>query len=186
MQSNQASLIERDGDSGLSGVEHSDAPIAPSLSSCDCKSKIHKPKRIFYHMSLPKCAMSCKYINYINPTELEADGSECDVKLCVIQAICRSNFDMRRVGQRWYSEEAQWQPQTPLYGRGVYFTDSITKADEYAEPGDDGQLYTMLICKVAGALHAVREIDRYASNLQTIPMSHDRNSRNTKAGNWGA
>jgi len=43
-----------------------------------------------------------------------------------------------------------------LYGRGVYFADSITKADEYAKPNEAGE-YAVLICRVLGG--RVRYVD---------------------------
>lgn len=36
-----------------------------------------------------------------------------------------------------------------LYGRGAYFAESITKADEYAKPNDRGE-YAVLLCRVLG------------------------------------
>lgn len=36
-----------------------------------------------------------------------------------------------------------------LYGRGAYFAESITKADEYAKPNERGE-YTVLLCRVLG------------------------------------
>jgi hypothetical protein len=36
-----------------------------------------------------------------------------------------------------------------LYGNGVYMAESITKADEYAQPDDDG-LYRVILCRVIG------------------------------------
>jgi len=36
-----------------------------------------------------------------------------------------------------------------LYGRGIYFSESIPKADEYAKPHADG-IYTVLLCRVVG------------------------------------
>merc|ERR1711924_5349 len=36
-----------------------------------------------------------------------------------------------------------------LYGRGTYFAESITKADEYAKPSPTGE-YAVILCRVIG------------------------------------
>ena len=36
-----------------------------------------------------------------------------------------------------------------LYGAGLYFADSIVKADEYSDADEDG-VYSMLLCRVLG------------------------------------
>lgn len=36
-----------------------------------------------------------------------------------------------------------------LYGKGLYFAESITKADEYAKPNSEGR-YAVLLCRVIG------------------------------------
>jgi len=52
--------------------------------------------------------------------------------------ICMSDFKMRLAGSATGT----------LYGRGSYFAESITKADEYSKE-EDG-LYTVLLCRVLG------------------------------------
>jgi len=53
--------------------------------------------------------------------------------------ICRNDFTMHLAGSA----------QGTLYGRGTYFGDSITKADEYARADDRG-LCCALVCRVIG------------------------------------
>lgn len=53
--------------------------------------------------------------------------------------ICRSDFTIRTAGSNTGT----------LYGRGLYFADSITKADEYSKPNSDG-VYAVLVCRVLG------------------------------------
>lgn len=55
------------------------------------------------------------------------------------RAICASDFTMDLAGSATGT----------LYGRGTYFAESITKADEYAKEDDDG-LCCVLLCRVAG------------------------------------
>jgi len=54
-------------------------------------------------------------------------------------AICQGGFRMSAAGKRTGT----------LYGRGAYFAESITKADEYAT-ADAGDDYTVLLCRVLG------------------------------------
>merc|ERR1719389_153326 len=53
--------------------------------------------------------------------------------------ICRTDFTIRTAGSNTGT----------LYGRGLYFADSITKADEYAKPDANGN-YAVLLCRVIG------------------------------------
>lgn len=55
------------------------------------------------------------------------------------EAICRGDFTMKLAGSATGT----------LYGKGTYFAESITKADEYAKLGSDG-LCCMLVCRVVG------------------------------------
>mmetsp|Transcript_52169 Transcript_52169/g.124319 ORF Transcript_52169/g.124319 Transcript_52169/m.124319 type:complete len:551 (+) Transcript_52169:65-1717(+) len=55
------------------------------------------------------------------------------------KAICEKDFTVRRAGSNTGT----------LYGRGLYFAESITKADEYAKPDENG-LYAALLCRVLG------------------------------------
>jgi len=56
------------------------------------------------------------------------------------QAICSTDFKVSRAGANTGT----------LYGRGLYFAESITKADEYAKPTAGGDVYAVLICRVLG------------------------------------
>eukprot|EP00931_Biecheleriopsis_adriatica_P101466 TRINITY_DN7659_c0_g1_i1.p1 TRINITY_DN7659_c0_g1~~TRINITY_DN7659_c0_g1_i1.p1 ORF type:complete len:526 (-),score=102.41 TRINITY_DN7659_c0_g1_i1:130-1707(-) len=53
--------------------------------------------------------------------------------------ICESDFQVRCAGSSTGT----------LYGRGLYFAESITKADEYAKPNASGN-YAVLMCRVIG------------------------------------
>lgn len=55
------------------------------------------------------------------------------------QAICSSDFVISTAGSNTGT----------LYGRGLYFADSITKADEYSKPNSKGH-YAVLLCRVLG------------------------------------
>lgn len=55
------------------------------------------------------------------------------------EAICRGDFTMNLAGSATGT----------LYGRGTYFGESITKADEYARPDSSGNC-CVLLCRVAG------------------------------------
>lgn len=55
------------------------------------------------------------------------------------QAICKTDFTIRTAGSNTGT----------LYGRGLYFADSITKADEYSKPNSNG-VYAVLVCRVLG------------------------------------
>eukprot|EP00811_Abedinium_folium_P021926 NODE_3115_length_2090_cov_8.617422.p1 GENE.NODE_3115_length_2090_cov_8.617422~~NODE_3115_length_2090_cov_8.617422.p1 ORF type:complete len:544 (+),score=133.44 NODE_3115_length_2090_cov_8.617422:84-1715(+) len=55
------------------------------------------------------------------------------------ESICGSDFKVSRAGSNTGT----------LYGRGLYFAESVTKADEYAKPNDAG-IYAVLLCRVLG------------------------------------
>mmetsp|Transcript_45013 Transcript_45013/g.104199 ORF Transcript_45013/g.104199 Transcript_45013/m.104199 type:complete len:553 (-) Transcript_45013:164-1822(-) len=55
------------------------------------------------------------------------------------KAIAESDFKVSRAGSNTGT----------LYGRGLYFAESITKADEYAKPDENGT-YAVLLCRVLG------------------------------------
>jgi len=55
------------------------------------------------------------------------------------RAICSTDFKVACAGKNTGT----------LYGRGLYFAESITKADEYAKPDKDGN-YAVLLCRVLG------------------------------------
>ena len=53
-----------------------------------------------------------------------------------------------------------------MYGNGVYFAESITKADEYARPDDKG-VCTVLLCRIIGGrVHYNDEVDPDPQALQ--------------------
>jgi len=54
-------------------------------------------------------------------------------------AICASDFKVSRAGSSTGT----------LYGKGLYFAESVTKADEYAKPNAEGR-YAVLLCRVIG------------------------------------
>eukprot|EP00434_Breviolum_minutum_P032778 symbB.v1.2.028989.t1/scaffold3111.1/size63350/4 len=55
------------------------------------------------------------------------------------EAICKSDFKVSRAGSSTGT----------LYGKGLYFAESVTKADEYAKPNSEGR-YAVLLCRVIG------------------------------------
>jgi len=55
------------------------------------------------------------------------------------KSICSSDFKVSRAGSNTGT----------LYGKGLYFAESITKADEYAKPDKKGK-YAVLLCRVIG------------------------------------
>mmetsp|Transcript_92976 Transcript_92976/g.240205 ORF Transcript_92976/g.240205 Transcript_92976/m.240205 type:complete len:372 (-) Transcript_92976:126-1241(-) len=72
------------------------------------------------------------------------------------EAICGGDFTMRLAGSATGT----------LYGKGTYFAESITKADEYAKEGPDG-LCCALICRcVGGRVNYTDEVEPDADALQ--------------------
>mmetsp|Transcript_42979 Transcript_42979/g.79918 ORF Transcript_42979/g.79918 Transcript_42979/m.79918 type:complete len:809 (-) Transcript_42979:72-2498(-) len=72
-----------------------------------------------------------------------------------VRAICRSGFSMKCLGLGAVGDS---KSKLGLYGNGSYFTDSITKADEYARGRceDDDEFAgcrTLLIVRVVGGRH---------------------------------
>lgn len=55
------------------------------------------------------------------------------------ESICTNDFRVSCAGSNTGT----------LYGRGLYFAESISKADEYAKPNDEGH-YAMLFCRIIG------------------------------------
>lgn len=55
------------------------------------------------------------------------------------KSICENDFKVACAGSNTGT----------LYGKGLYFAESITKADEYAKP-DGGDVYAVLLCRVIG------------------------------------
>jgi len=74
------------------------------------------------------------------------------------EAICGSNFRLSFAGKGCTWKEEGKDAGMPLYGKGLYFAEKITKADEYAgslpaQPDDNvasGEIYCVLICRVIG------------------------------------
>jgi len=70
-------------------------------------------------------------------------------RLEACRSICRKNFLLTFVGKG-----ATWPGQGPLYGRGIYLAEKITKADEYAEPAPSGDefegLFAVLVVRCVG------------------------------------
>lgn len=66
--------------------------------------------------------------------------------------ICKQDFRLSNAGNNTGT----------LYGRGIYFAESITKADEYSKPNDAGE-YAVLLTRVVGG-HV-----RYTDDLEPDP-----------------
>lgn len=68
--------------------------------------------------------------------------------------ICSSGFTLSLAGTGSTWKDAGARKGAPLYGDGIYFAESITKADEYSEMVEAGQPYagchTALVCRVLG------------------------------------
>jgi hypothetical protein len=73
-----------------------------------------------------------------------------------VDAIMEGDFSIRHAGTATGT----------LYGNGVYFAESITKADEYARPDDKG-VCTVLLCRIIGGrVHYNDEVDPDPQALQ--------------------
>ncbi|CAE7028743.1 unnamed protein product [Symbiodinium natans] len=57
-----------------------------------------------------------------------------------------------------------------LYGRGTYFAESITKADEYAKPDDDG-LCCVLVCRIAAGTVLYNDEARFAESGHALKLT---------------
>jgi len=55
------------------------------------------------------------------------------------EKICANDFRLQHAGKSTGT----------LYGHGVYMSESVTKADEYAKPNADGE-YTVILCRAVG------------------------------------
>jgi len=73
-------------------------------------------------------------------------------------AICRNDFKMSMAGGNTGT----------LYGRGTYFAESITKADEYAKPNAQGE-YAVLLCRALGG--RVRYTDQLEPDREDLVRS---------------
>jgi len=74
------------------------------------------------------------------------------------KAICTSDFKVSRAGSSTGT----------LYGKGLYFAESITKADEYAKPNESGN-YAVLLCRVLGG--HVRYTDQITPDQEDLTYS---------------
>jgi len=63
-----------------------------------------------------------------------------------------------------------------LYGKGLYFAESITKSDEYAKPNDQG-VHAILMCRVIGGnVKYTAEVTPDPEELVTSCISGDYDS----------
>jgi len=65
------------------------------------------------------------------------------------ESICRNDFNLNRAGSCTGT----------LYGRGIYFAESITKADEYSKPNENGEYAVILARVVGGNVHYIDAIE---------------------------
>jgi len=75
------------------------------------------------------------------------------------RAICGRNFNLALAGTGATWKSAGAESGLPLYGRGVYLSERITKADEYSKPGEAAglpvssrptQVFSVLLCRAVG------------------------------------
>ena len=61
-----------------------------------------------------------------------------------------------------------------LYGAGLYFADSIVKADEYSEADENG-VYSMLLCRVLGGnvLYSAEDVPDGDLRAQVLEGRYD-------------
>ena len=61
-----------------------------------------------------------------------------------------------------------------LYGAGLYFADSIVKADEYSDADEDG-VYSMLLCRVLGGnvLYSAEDVPDGDLRAQVLEGRYD-------------
>mmetsp|Transcript_53448 Transcript_53448/g.148086 ORF Transcript_53448/g.148086 Transcript_53448/m.148086 type:complete len:522 (-) Transcript_53448:157-1722(-) len=74
------------------------------------------------------------------------------------KSICSTDFKLSFAGDNTGT----------LYGRGLYFAESITKADEYAKPNADGT-YAVLLCRILGG--RVRYTDEVSPDPEELVRS---------------
>lgn len=74
------------------------------------------------------------------------------------RSICQNDFKMNLAGANTGT----------LYGRGTYFAERVTKADEYAKPDEQGE-YAMLLCRALGG--RVRYTDEVEPNPDELLKS---------------
>lgn len=95
------------------------------------------------------------------------------------EGICENNFNLDLVGTGSTWRDSSGAKGMPLYGHGIYFSERITKADEYAKlaltPGDSPNLCSVLVCRVVAGRVAVctkNEIDAKALKQQVLGGPH--------------
>lgn len=90
-----------------------------------------------------RCATAFKEVGGAKADRLVHDVNEWylfhGTNPAAAKAICGSDFKVSRAGSNTGT----------LYGKGLYFAESITKADEYAKPGESGN-YAVLLCRIIG------------------------------------
>jgi len=83
--------------------------------------------------------------------------------------ICSSNFSLSRTGTGATWKESGADRGLPLYGYGLYFAESITKADEYTSAVDDGGpfdgCHVVLVCRVTGGRTQYCDTDKIDPSL---------------------
>jgi len=93
------------------------------------------------------------------------------------EEICENNFNLALAGTGATWKHASGANGTPLYGQGVYFSERITKADEYAKPhgvdnsSSPSNFCSVLVCRVIAGRVAVctkNEIDTQALRQQVL------------------
>lgn len=90
------------------------------------------------------------------------------------KAICGSNFRLKLAGTGATWKSAGDTAGTPLYGFGVYMAESITKADEYADPITEG-LDMDIGCSCVLVLRAMGGLCRVVdtNEFDTDELRHD-------------
>mmetsp|Transcript_27342 Transcript_27342/g.63756 ORF Transcript_27342/g.63756 Transcript_27342/m.63756 type:complete len:853 (-) Transcript_27342:50-2608(-) len=85
----------------------------------------------------------------------------------VAKKICMKDFLMAR--------ELVGKNTGTLYGRGTYFAESITKADEYARPNDNGEYTVLFVRALGGRVKYTDEVTPDSEALVTACISgeHD-------------
>lgn len=70
------------------------------------------------------------------------------------RSICKSGFSLSRAGTGATWKDPGASKGLPLYGYGLYFSESITKADEYSDAAPAGDplagCHAVLVCRVTG------------------------------------
>merc|ERR1712203_928920 len=77
--------------------------------------------------------------------------------LAAVKGICGSNFRLKMAGSGATWKEKGKEAGTPLYGYGIYCAESVTKADEYSSPIEDGLpadigCCGLWVCRAVGGL----------------------------------